>query len=86
MNLTPNIVGITDGYIIRADDETVGQSVLCSALADYCEKKYEFLKGEEKKTLSQKEEVKAMGVWPAKDCITVVEDTLIIKLGTEGEY
>lgn len=86
VNLTPNIVGITDGYIIRADDETVGQSVLCSALADYCEKKYEFLKGEEKKTLSQKEEVKAMGVWPAKDCITVVEDTLIIKLGTEGEY
>ena len=85
VNLTPDITGITDGYIIRADDETVGQSVLCSALRDYCEKDYEFISGEEKETLAQRDEVKSMGKWPSKDCVTIIEDIVIIKLGTEGE-
>lgn len=85
VNLTPNITGITDGYIIRADDETVGQSVLCSALSDYCEKNYEFVYGEEKKMLAQSEIVKGMNKWPARDCVTVIDDIVIIKLGTEGE-
>lgn len=86
VNLTPDITGITDGYIIRADDETVGQSVLCSALGDYCEKNYKFVSGEEKKKLSQREDVKSMEKWPSKDCVAVIDNTLIIKLGTEGEY
>ena len=60
VNLPPDITGITDGNIIRADDETVGQSVLCSALNDYCDKNYSFLSGEEKKKLKEREEVKAM--------------------------
>lgn len=85
VNLTPDITGITDGYIIRADDETVGQSVLCSALSDYCEKDYEFVSGEEKKNLAQREDVKSMEKWPAKGCVIIVDDTVIIKLGTEGE-
>ncbi len=85
VNLTPDITGITDGYIIRADDETVGQSVLCSALNDYCEKNYKFISGEEKKALAQREEVKAMDKWPARNCVAVIDDTVIIKLGTEGE-
>lgn len=85
VNLTPNITGITDGYIIRSDDETVGQSVLCSALNDYCENNYEFVSGEDKKNLAQKENVKSMGKWPSKDCVAIVDDTIIIKLGTEGE-
>ena len=42
-NLPPDITGTTDGYILRADDEMVGQSVLCSALNDYCGKSYSFL-------------------------------------------
>ncbi len=85
VNLTPDVTGITDGYIIRADDETVGQSVLASALADYCEKNYTFIQGEEKKTLAQKEEVKAMGVWPSQDSVSVLDDTVIIKLSAKGE-
>ncbi len=85
VNLTPDITGITDGYIIRADDETVGQSVLCSTLNDYCGKNYKFLSGEEKKNLSKREEVKAMEKWPSKDCVAVIDDTVVIKLGTEGE-
>ena len=85
VKLTPDITGITDGYILRADDETVGQSVLCSALNDYCEKDYEFVSGEEKQKMAQREEVQAMETWPAADCITVLDDTIIIKLSTEGE-
>lgn len=85
VNLTPDITGITDGYIIRADDEIVRQSVLCSALSDYCGKTYEFVSGEEKKKLIENEYVKAMNKWPSNDCIAVEGDIIIIKLGTEGE-
>ena len=85
VNLPPDITGITDGYIIRADDETVKQSVLTAALRDYCEMDYEFVSGEEKKKLAQSEKVEAMGKWPAKDCVAVVDNTIVIKLGTEGE-
>jgi hypothetical protein len=85
VNLTPDITGITDGYIIRADDETVGQSVLCSALSDYCEKDYEFLSGKKKQELANREDVEAMGIWPAADSVVVIDDTVVIKLGLEGE-
>ena len=85
VNLTPDITGITDGYIIRADDETVGQSVLCSALADYCEKDYRFVSGDEKKKLTDREEVKSMSVWPRDGSVSVIDDTVVIKLSSEGE-
>lgn len=85
VNLTPDITGITDGYIIRADDETVGQSVLCSALNDYCDKNYSFLSGEEKKKLKEREEVKAMGIWPSKNSVAVIDDTIVIRLQAEDE-
>jgi len=85
VNLTPDITGITDGYIIRKDDEIVGQSVLASALNDYCGKNFKFLSGEEKKYLIQSEEVQAMEVWPSKNCVAVIDDTIVIKLDAEGE-
>ena len=85
VNLTPDITGITDSYIIRADDETVGQSVLCSALNDYCHKDYIFLSGTEKEELMNTEEVQTMKNWPQDNCTRVVDDTIVIKLGTEGE-
>lgn len=85
VNLTPDITGITDGYIIRADDESVGQSVFCSALNDYCEKDYLFLSGKEKQLLKKNAKVKAMETWPAQNSIAVVDDTIVVKLGTEGE-
>lgn len=85
VQLPPDITGITDGFIIRADDETVGQSVLCSALNDYCDKSYTFLSGEEKDALAQREEVRLMAEWPKTGCVAVVEDTIVLKLGKEGE-
>ena len=85
VNLTPDITGITDGYIIRADDETVGQSVLCSTLTDYCEMDYDFVSGEEKEKIAKREDVIAMEKWPSEDCVAIIDDTLVIKLGAEGE-
>ena len=85
VNLTPDITGITDGYIIRADDETVGQSVLCSALNDYCGKNYSFISGDEKKAFIAKDEVKSMNLWPKDNCIKVINDAIVIKLGMEDE-
>ena len=85
VNLPPEITGITDGFIVRFDDETVGQSVFTSTLNDYCGKNYRFLSGDEKKKLAGNPEVTAMGKWPESNCIRVVEDTLVVKLGTEGE-
>lgn len=83
VNLPPDITGITDGYIIRHDDEMVAQSVLCSALNDYCGKNYEFVSGKEKKILIEREDVKSMSKWPQKDCVAVIGDIVVIKL--EGE-
>lgn len=85
VDLPPSITGITDGYIIRADDETVGQSVLCSALNDYCGKNYEFVSRDEKKSFLQREDIKSMEKWPSEDCVAIVDDIVVIKLGTEGE-
>lgn len=85
VRLTPDITGITDGYIIRADDETVGQSVLCSTLNDYCDKDYDFVSGDEKDAFAQREDVMAMGLWPSGDSVAVIDDTIVIKLGAEGE-
>ena len=85
VNLTPDMTGITDGYIIRKDDEIVGQSVFTSALNDYCGKDYIFISGTEKAEMLKKEEIKAMNVWPKQGSIAVVDDILVVKLGTEGE-
>ncbi len=78
--LPPDITGTTDGYILRADDEVVGQSVLCSALNDYCGTNYRFIAGEEKTQLLKKIDVDALGTWPQKDSICVIDNVIIIKL------
>lgn len=85
VNLTPDMTGVTDGYIIRADDEVVGQSVLTSALNDYCGKNFTFISGDQKDEMLKREDIKAMGKWPMKDSVAVIDDTVVVKLGSEGE-
>jgi hypothetical protein len=77
------MTGTTDGFILRADDETVGQSVLCSALNDYCGTNYKFISGDEKAEICQKIKSEEMGVWPASDSVVVLDNVIIIKLGNE---
>ena len=83
VNLPPDMTGTTDGYILRADDEVVGQSVLCSALNDYCGKNYSFLAGLEKSMLLEELDIENIGVWPASDSIFVVDKVIVIRLGKE---
>ena len=75
-----DMTGTTDGYILRADDETVGQSVLCSALNDYCGKEYDFIAGEEKTRLLAELNADGQENWPAKHSITVKDNVIVIKL------
>lgn len=83
VNLPPDMTGTTDGYILRKDDEIVGQSVLCSALNDYCGKDYKFVSGEEKEALLKRADVGSLNSWPEKNSITVIDDVIVIKLSDE---
>lgn len=83
--IPPEITGVTDGFIIRADDESVGQSVFTSTINDYCGKNYEFVYGKEKDDLLRKEEIKNMPVWPEAGCILVTDDITVINFGVERE-
>ena len=83
VNLPPDMTGATEGYILRADDEIFGQSVLCSALNDYCGKNYKFISGEEKKALLKNFDTDSLDSWPQKSSICVVDNVIIIKLGSE---
>lgn len=80
-NIPPDMTGTTDGHIIRADDEIVGQSVLCSALNDYCGKEYKFLSGEEKQKLMSKIGEDSLSNWPDKNSIQIIDNVIVIKLG-----
>ena len=82
-NLPPDMTGTTDGFILRADDEIVGQSVLCSALNDYCGKNYTFISGEEKTAVLEKLNAESIGIWPSADSVFVSDDIIIINLGSE---
>ena len=79
--LPPDITGTTDGYILRADDEIVGQSVLCSALNDYCGKNYKFIAGEEKLDILKRINTDSLNNWPEKNSISVIDNVVVIKLG-----
>ncbi len=83
LDISPDMTGATEGFILRADDETVGQSVLCSALNDYCGKNYKFISGDKKAELLKKPEIANMNNWPAKDSIFVTDNIIVIKLGVE---
>ncbi len=84
-NVFLDITGITDGYILFGDDESVGQSVICSALNDYCAKDYTFISGQRKKDLIKKYEVEKMPLWPEKGCLKIEDNIIVIKFGAEGE-
>ncbi len=84
-DLPPDMTGTTDGYILRFDDESVGQSVLCSALNDYCGKNYKFLAGAEKRKLMKNTVISAMDYWPGENAVAVADGTVVIKLGAERE-
>ena len=83
VNFPPDITGTTDGLIIRHDDETVGQSVVASALCDYRDMSLEFVHGDEADALKGTETVINMPCWPSDGSVAALGDTVILKLGEE---
>ena len=81
VSLPPDMTGTTDGLILRADDEVVGQSVMCSAINDYCSKDYIFIHGAEKDEIIKK--TAHMNNWPGKNSIEIIDDVIVVKLGDE---
>lgn len=82
-NISLDMTGTTDEYILRADDEIVGQSVLTSALNDYCGKDYKFVSGKEKTALLKKIDTDSLNNWPERDSVFVTDNVIVIKLGDE---
>ena len=82
-NVSLDMTGTTDGFILRADDEIAGQSVFCSALNDYCGTAYTVVSGEEKTELLQQLGEDALGTWPDKHSVAVVDSLIVVKLGEE---
>ena len=80
VNLPPDMTGTTDGFILRADDEVVRQSVVCSAINDYCGKNYRFLAGQEKAELLKEIDEEKINIWPKKDSVIVIDNVIVIKL------
>lgn len=84
VNFPPEITGTTDGYIIRHDDETVGQSVLASALADYCGISLDFVHGDEAERMKSSETVRNMPCFPREGSVLIENGTVIVKLSEES--
>ena len=80
-DLSPEMTGYTAGLILRADDPTVGQSVLTAALNDYCSTDYTFATRAEKQQLLALDEVRQMPLWPQTGSVAVVGDTIVIRAG-----
>ena len=80
-DLSPEMTGYTAGLILRADDPTVGQSVLTAALNDYCPTDYTFATRAEKQQLLTLDEVQQMPLWPQTGSVAVVGDTIVIRAG-----
>ena len=79
------MTGTTEGLILRADDESVHQSVVCSALNDYCGKNYTFLAEKEKRDFLSKNDTEFLSLWPGEDSIAVIDGVIVIKLGAESD-
>lgn len=85
VDFPPDITGTTDGLILRHEDETVGQSVVTSALNDYCDMSLEFVFGDEAKALKSSQTVKDMPCWPSNGSVGAIGDTVVLKLSDEAE-
>ncbi len=83
--LPPEITGVSDGYILRADDEVVGQSVITSAINDYYGRSYRFLSGNKKSDFLADSRVAQLPYWPATGSVAVIDNVIVIKLGAESE-
>ena len=78
INFPPEITGTTNGLIVRHDDEVVGQSVMTSALNDYCGMSLDFVSGTEAQEIESRPQISAMPCWPNDGSVALTEDGIVV--------
>ena len=78
IDFPPEITGTTNGLIVRHDDEVVGQSVMTSALNDYCDLSLDFVSGTEAQKIESRPQIAAMPCWPNEGSVVKTEDGIIV--------
>lgn len=63
---------------MRHDDEVVGQSVMTSALNDYCDLSLDFVSGTEAQRIESRPQIAAMPCWPSEGSVVRTEDGIIV--------
>lgn len=83
--MPPDMTGITDTYILKKRDATVGQNVMLSMLKDYCGVEYEDASDEELEEIRQMKEFAEMGKWPEEGSVSVLNGMVVIRMEEETE-
>lgn len=80
----PNMTGVTDGYILRKQDASMGENVPQAMLRDYCGLSYGDTTQDDKDRIAQTTQYQEMPCWPKAGSVAVFGDTLVIKFSEES--
>lgn len=82
-NLPPDMTGVTDSWILRKQDTSMGENVPQAMLRDYCGISYEDTTEEEKLRLAGTEAYQQMPFWPEPGSIAAIDGVLVVKYSDE---
>ena len=82
-NLPPDMTGMTDSWILRKQDTSMGENVTQAMLRDYCGISYEDTTEEEKLRLAGTEAYQQMPCWPEPGSIAAIDGVLVVKYSDE---
>ena len=74
---------MTDSWILRKQDTSMGENVTQAMLRDYCGISYEDTTQEEKERLAETEAYQQMPCWPEPGSIAAIDDVLVVKYSDE---
>lgn len=80
----PNMTGITDGYILRKQDTSMGENVPQAMLRDYCGLSYSDTTQADKDRIAQTAQYQEMPCWPKSGSVAAFDNILVIKFSEEN--
>ena len=81
----PNMTGITDGYILRRQDTSMGENVPQAMLRDYCGLSYGDTTQADKDRIAQTAQYQEMPCWPKAGSVAAFDHILVIKFSEEND-
>ena len=78
------MTGITDGYILRKQDTSMGENVPQAMLRDYCGLSYSDTTQADKDRIAQTAQYQEMPCWPRAGSIAAFDNILVIKFSEEN--